>query len=58
VAIQHRRRQDWIDLPASVQAKKQVSGLTVGSTAMFRYRAVTPKLGQGDWVAPISYLVQ
>ena len=48
----------WVDLPASVQAKTQVSGLTVGSMAMFRYRAVTPKLGQGDWVAPISYLVK
>ncbi len=47
----------WVDATATVQAKTTVSGLTAGTTAMIRYRAVT-KVGQGDWVAPISLLVR
>ncbi|HEX3344699.1 MAG TPA: hypothetical protein VHS09_09015 [Polyangiaceae bacterium] len=47
----------WVDAPATVQAKTTVSGLAAGSTVLFRYRPVT-KTGQGDWVPPVSLLVQ
>jgi hypothetical protein len=47
----------WVALPASLQAKTSVSGLTPLSTVQFRYLAVT-KSGPGDWSAPISFIVR
>jgi hypothetical protein len=47
----------WLTLPSTLQAKTTVLGLTVASTVMFRYRAVT-KTGEGDWSQPTSVLVK
>ena len=46
----------WITAPATLQARTTVPGLVPGSTAQFRYRAVT-KAGEGDWSQPVSLLV-
>jgi hypothetical protein len=48
----------WVDLPATTQARTTVTALPAGTTVLFRYRSVTPKAGQGDWVPPISLLVR
>jgi hypothetical protein len=48
----------WVTAPPSVQAKTSVQGLASGTAVQFRYRAVTPKAGAGDWSAPVSLLVQ
>jgi hypothetical protein len=48
----------WVAAPPSIQAKTTVQGLASGTTVQFRYRAVTPKTGAGDWSAPVSLLVQ
>jgi len=48
----------WVAAPPSIQAKTSVQGLASGTTVQFRYRAVTPKAGAGDWSAPVSLLVQ
>ncbi len=47
----------WVDVPGTVQAKTTVAGLPAGTTVQFRYRAIT-KTGQGDWSAPVSFLVK
>ncbi len=47
----------WVAVPATLQAKTSVTGLTAGATVQFRYLAVT-KAGQGDWSAPVSLLVK
>jgi hypothetical protein len=47
----------WIDVPATIQAKTTLTGLPAGNTVQFRYRAIT-KTGQGDWSAPVSFLVK
>ena len=47
----------WVAVPATLQAKTSVTGLTSGTTVQFRYLAVT-KTGQGDWSAPVSLLVK
>jgi hypothetical protein len=44
-------------MPATLQAKTQILGLTVGATVMFRNRAVT-KTGEGDWTQPTALVVQ
>jgi hypothetical protein len=48
----------WVTAPPSVQAKTTLQGLASGTTVQFRYRAVTPKAGAGNWSAPASLLVQ
>jgi hypothetical protein len=48
----------WVTAPPSIQAKTSVQGLASGTTVQFRYRAVTPKTGAGDWSAAVSLLVQ
>jgi hypothetical protein len=48
----------WVAAPPSIQAKTTVPGLPSGTTVQFRYRAVTPKTGAGDWSAPASLLVR
>jgi hypothetical protein len=47
----------WGAVPATMQAKTGVTGLTPGATVQFRYLAVTTA-GQGDWSAPVSLLVR
>jgi hypothetical protein len=47
----------WVALPSTLQTKTAVSGLQVGSTAYFRYRAVT-KTGETEWSQPISVVVK
>jgi hypothetical protein len=48
----------WVAVPPSIQAKTTVQDLASGTTVQFRYRAVTPKTGAGDWSAPALLLVQ
>jgi hypothetical protein len=48
----------WVTAPPSTQARTSVQGLASGTTVQFRYRAVTPKTGAGDWSAAVSLLVQ
>jgi hypothetical protein len=47
----------WISLPASLQAKTTISGLTPLTTVLVRHQAVT-KAGPQDWSQPISVVVQ
>jgi hypothetical protein len=46
----------WVTAPATLQAKTTVAGLVPGSTAQFKYRAVT-KTGEGDWSQRVSLMV-
>jgi len=48
----------WVAMPPTIQAKTSVIGLPSAATTMFRYRAITPKGGAGDWSAPVSLLVK
>jgi hypothetical protein len=48
----------WVAAPSTIQAKTTITGLPAGTTVQFRYRAVTPKGGQGDWSQPTSLLVK
>jgi hypothetical protein len=48
----------WVFAPATTQGKTTVTGLPSGTTAQFRYLAVTPKGGQGDWSPAVSLLVK
>jgi hypothetical protein len=48
----------WVFAPATTQGKTTIAGLPAGTTVQFRYLAVTPKGGQGDWSAPVSLLVK
>ncbi len=47
----------WVEASPSLQAKQTVVGLPVGSTALFRYRAVV-KTGPLDWSQPLALLVK
>lgn len=47
----------WQPLPTTIQAHTGVTGLQVGTTYSFRYRAVV-KTGAGDWSEPVSFKVQ
>jgi len=47
----------WVMLPPTLQAKTSIAGLTPGSTAEFKYRAVT-RTGAEDWTPAVSLLVQ
>jgi hypothetical protein len=44
----------WATMPPTIQSKTSITGLTSGSSVQFRYRAVTPKGGAGDWSLPIT----
>ena len=46
----------WLTAPSTLQAKTTVPGLVPGSTAQFKYRALT-KTGEGEWSQPTSLLV-
>jgi hypothetical protein len=48
----------WVPAPPSIQARTTLPGLPTGTTVQFRYRAITPKAGAGNWSAPVSLLVQ
>ena len=48
----------WVFAPATTQGKTTVAGLPAGTTVQFRYLAVTPKGGQGDWSPAVSLLVK
>jgi hypothetical protein len=48
----------WVAAPPSVQAKTTLQGLASGTSVQFRYRAVTPKAGAGNWSTPASLVVQ
>ncbi|HEY3820252.1 MAG TPA: fibronectin type III domain-containing protein [Polyangiaceae bacterium] len=47
----------WLSMPATLQAKTTLSGMTPGASVTFRYRAVT-KTGEGDWSQPTSLIVK
>jgi len=48
----------WVFAPATTQGQTTVAGLPSGTTVQFRYLAVTPKGGQGDWSPAVSLLVK
>jgi hypothetical protein len=48
----------WVSAPATTQGKTTITGLPSGTTVQFRYLAVTPKGGQGDWSQAVSLLVK
>jgi hypothetical protein len=48
----------WIDAPGTSQAKTTIVGLTAGTTVLFRYRTITPKAGQTDFVPALAFLVK
>jgi hypothetical protein len=47
----------WVSAPVTLQARTTFTGLAAGTTAMFRYKAVT-KAGEGDWSQPAALLVK
>ena len=47
----------WGTSATTLQARTVVTGLTAGSTVMFRYRAVT-KTGEADWSQSVSLIVK
>ncbi len=47
----------WLGMAPTLPARTSDSGLAVGSSAQFRYRAVT-KAGESDWSAPLSFIVK
>jgi hypothetical protein len=47
----------WVLAPVTLQSKTTITGLTPGSTVLFKSRAVT-KTGEGDWSQPVSLLIQ
>jgi len=48
----------WVSAPATTQGMTKIAGLPAGTTVQFRYLAVTPKGGQGDWSPALSLLVK
>jgi hypothetical protein len=50
--------KSWVIAPATIQAKTVVPGLTPGASVEFRYRAVTPKGGEGDWSQTVVLIVR
>jgi hypothetical protein len=47
----------WTAMPTTLQAKTTLSGVASGTSAVFRFRPVTPK-GEGDWSVPVPLLVK
>jgi hypothetical protein len=48
----------WLMAQATIQGKTTIAGLPSGTTVQFRYLAVTPKGGQGDWSQATALLVK
>jgi hypothetical protein len=48
----------WVAAPGTIQGKTTIGGLPVGTAVQFRYRAITPKGGQGDWSQAVQLLVK
>jgi hypothetical protein len=48
----------WVPAPATTQGRTKIAGLPSGTTVQFRYLAVTPKGGQGDWSPAVALLVK
>ena len=48
----------WVAAPSTTQGKTTVHGLPTATAVQFRYLAVTPKGGQGDWSAPLTLVVK
>jgi hypothetical protein len=48
----------WVAAPITTQGRTTIAGLPSGTTVQFRYLAVTPKGGQGNWSQPLSLLVK
>ncbi len=48
----------WVAAPSTTQGKTTIAGLPAGTMVQFRYLAVTPKGGQGNWSQPLSLLVK
>jgi hypothetical protein len=48
----------WLFAPATTQGRTTIVGLPAGTTVQFRYLAVTPKGGQGDWSPAVALLVK
>ena len=46
----------WVAAPPTLQAKTTIAGFVPGTSAQFKYRAVT-KTAAGDWSQPVSLLV-
>jgi hypothetical protein len=47
----------WVDAGPSLQAKKTISALPVGTSVQFRFRGVT-KAGPLDWSQPLALMVK
>jgi hypothetical protein len=47
----------WIDAGPSLQARKTISALPVGTSVQFRVRGVT-KAGPLDWSQPLALMVK
>jgi hypothetical protein len=47
----------WVTMPSTIQAKTSASGLAVGSSVLFRSRAVT-KAGEGDWTQGMAITIK
>jgi hypothetical protein len=50
-------QQTWTACPVVMMSRTTVTGLTVGTTYFFRFRAETRK-GLGDWSAIVSFVVR
>ncbi len=48
----------WVAAPITTQGKTTIAGLPSATVVQFRYLAVTPKGGQGNWSQPLSLLVK
>jgi len=47
----------WVSAPVTLRSKTTIIGLPVGTSVLFRQRAVT-KAGEGDWSQTVSMLVK
>ena len=47
----------WITVPATLQAKTMITGLTPATAVEFRVRSCT-KAGEGDWSQPVTLLIK
>lgn len=47
----------WVPVAGTLKSSTTVTGLPVGTTAQFRYRAIT-KAGEGDWSQAVALVVK
>jgi hypothetical protein len=47
----------WVGAPSTLRSKTTMTGLPVGTSVLFRYKAVT-KTGEGDWSQGLALLVK